>query len=900
MAVRLSEIFVEIGARTASFQKGIAQAQTRLGRFGQSVTKVSSDNALALTAFAAAGALAFKSLVTTAGDFDSAMRSVRAVSRATEEQFKQLTATAEKLGRETQFSASQAAEGMEFLAKAGFDANEVLAAIPGTLQLAAAASLELGDAADIVTNVLTGFNLEVSELGRVNDILTQAFISSNTNLQELGQAMKFVGPVAASFGQEIEDVVAVLGSLGNAGIQASMAGTTLRGALTRLAAPSGEAAKILKRVGIEVFDSAGKMLPFIDILDDLGKSSIGATEVIKVFGLRAGPGIAALLAKGADGIRKFSDELKASAGITAEIAQVKMEGFTGAVLELRSAFEGLTISIAKSGVLEFAEELTRKLSGLLRVVSILPTEFLALAAGMAAVTFAGAGLLATIGLLALAGIKLNGVLLLLFPSLTGVTLRATLMAIAMKGATATAGFLTISLGALAVAASLLLFGLAVLAIGIFKTRVAMEEADRATKSWNDSLGKNADFMKRGFAIARFFNGVTAETARTMGDLNTTVKTLTEGIRNLSIAQAEAKRSGEAINPAIQKQIDSLKALRAELLQTKQAREDVSAAGVSTEQAQQRAFRATIAERSALLTDQLNNAVKKRDEASFAEAARQLQDLDSATATNEEFKSLFADKTNAQILEIAREQEAKAIGRQFDIEEDRKNNELVTENRRLLNEKRVADQKIIGDFRIAEEQRVANALMMITRQSSALFRTLFDKSLSAREKRQRVFLQVSGTIQKQITASLIKNLAKETAARKVAALKGIAADKAKTASGFFSAFSSIPFVGQALALAAIGAAFAFINSLLTFNKGGLVPGSGNRDTVPALLTPGEFVLSKAMVAGLAGGGGRGGPVIGQLIINDPIIDNIERVERLADIVSENLMDRLSGDRRGIVD
>ena len=485
MAVRLSEIFVEIGARTASFQKGIAQAQTRLGRFGQSVTRVSADNALALTAFAAAGALAFKSLVTTAGDFDSAMRSVRAVSGATEDQFKQLTATAEKLGRETQFSASQAAEGMEFLAKAGFKANEVLEAIPGTLQLAAAASLELGDAADIVTNVLTGFNLEVSELGKVNDILTQAFISSNTNLQELGQAMKFVGPVAASFGQEIEDVVAVLGSLGNAGIQASMAGTTLRGALTRLAAPSGEAAKILNRVGIEVFDAAGKMLPFIDILEDLGNSTITATQVIEVFGQRAGPGIAALLAKGADEIRKFSDELRDSAGVTERIAQVKMEGFTGATLELKSAFEGLTISIAKSGVLEFAENLTRRLAALLRVVSVLPKEFLALAAGIAAATFAGAGLLAIIGILTLAAIKLNGVLAQMSLAFASVSAASSATAISMTGVTVVTKALTISLGALAVAVSILLAGLAVLAIGIFKTRVAMEEANRANKAWND-------------------------------------------------------------------------------------------------------------------------------------------------------------------------------------------------------------------------------------------------------------------------------------------------------------------------------------------------------------------------------------------------------------------------------
>ena len=190
MAIRLSEVFVEIGAKTAKFNSAIGKADSRLAKFGGRLKGFAKENQFALAAVGVAGVLAFKGIVTAAGDFDASMRRVAAVSGATGEEFKTLTETAKELGATTQFSASQAASGMEFLAKAGFDTNEVLQAIPGTLQLAAAASLDLGTAADIVTNVLTGFGLEVRELTRVNDVLVKTFTSSNTNLIELGESMK--------------------------------------------------------------------------------------------------------------------------------------------------------------------------------------------------------------------------------------------------------------------------------------------------------------------------------------------------------------------------------------------------------------------------------------------------------------------------------------------------------------------------------------------------------------------------------------------------------------------------------------------------------------------------------------------------------------------------------------
>ena len=878
MAVRLSEVFVEIGARTANFQKGINSASRRMTKFGAGVSKVSSDNALALTAFAAAGALAFRSLITTAGDFDAAMRGVAAVSGATTEQFAKLTETAQKLGRETQFSASQAAAGMAFLAKAGFEAGEVIGAIPGPLQLAAAASLDLASAADIVTNVLTGFNLEVQDLSRVNDILTQAFISSNTDLRQLGQAMKFVGPVAAGFGQDIEDVVAVLGSLGNAGIQASMAGTTLRGALTRLASPSREAAKILKRVGIEVFDSAGKMRPFIDILDDLGKSAIKAEEVIDVFGQRAGPGITALLAQGAQGIREFSEELRDSAGVTDRIARVKMEGFTGATLELTSAFEGLTIAIGKSGVLEFAEEIARKLAGMTRVLAELPPLVLGTAAAFAGLVTAGAGLLAMLGLAALAFVKVQAALVILSAALAINTVGTAGLGSAFAFATAPTLTFAAALSLVIIPLALVLSAVVLLSAAYIKLSSNILKVVKVQEEYAQSTRTIGERTREGARIFKEFENVTIRQIRKTKDLKAVTDRLTLGIRGLIFAQGAARR-GEA-RERIQKQIDRLKALRAEILKIKDVRQSAADANVSSDEAQRRAFKATINERRALLQNQIDEAAESRDREQFVNLSRDLVDLENAKVNNEEFKNLFKDKTDAQILEIAREQEARTIGRQFDA----------------------AEKVVFDQERVANERIIAGQLTAILQQASQLSSALFNKNLTGQQKRQQAFLQVSRIIQQQITTNLVKNLAAQAAARKKEALVGVAADKAKTASGFFAAFAPLPFIGQALALAAIGAAFGFINSLLTFGKGGLVPGGGSKDTVPALLTPGEFVIPKRQVsAALAGGDSIRGGGFGQVNLNffDTVIDNEERMTQMADKVGEVIMDLMSGDRRGLV-
>jgi TP901 family phage tail tape measure protein len=166
------------------------------------------------------------------------------------------------------------------------------------LQLAAAGNMDLATTADIASNVLSGYGMEVGELGRVNDVLAVTFSNTNTNIAQAGEAMKYVAPVAAAAGMEFEEAAAAVGLLGNAGIQGSMAGTTLRGVITALINPTGEAADILERLGIQALDSSGNMIPLADIIDQLGAAGVTTGELMTVFGQRAGPGLAALLEQG--------------------------------------------------------------------------------------------------------------------------------------------------------------------------------------------------------------------------------------------------------------------------------------------------------------------------------------------------------------------------------------------------------------------------------------------------------------------------------------------------------------------------------------------------------------------------------------------------------------------------
>lgn len=289
--------------------------------------------------------------IDAAAGFEQAMAMVRAVTaNITTEEFDALSRQARELGASTAFSASQAAEGMGFLARAGFDAQEQMAAMPSMLDLARAGAVDLGQAADIASNILSGFGLEASEMTRVADVMVATFTTANTDIPMLGDTMKYIAPVARAAGMSLEEAAAMAGLLGNAGIQSSQAGTALRAMLQRLAAPSREASRALDALGISVADEHGNMRSMVTILGEVGAAieDLGTQQQLDIigtiFGLEAAAGAAELLAQG-HSIGDYVSQLEASHGRAAAVASEMGDNFRGAQTEFASAMEGLNITL---------------------------------------------------------------------------------------------------------------------------------------------------------------------------------------------------------------------------------------------------------------------------------------------------------------------------------------------------------------------------------------------------------------------------------------------------------------------------------------------------------------------------------------------------------------------------
>lgn len=387
---------VNLGLDSAQFTRGLQQAVSGLQAAGQRMQAIGQRLSVGITApITAMGVLAIRA----GGDFEAAMNRVGAVSGATTDQLQRLRDVAREMGANTQFSASQAADAMGFLAMAGMRTDDIIGALPATLQLAAAAGMDLGAAADTVTNIMSGYALQIADLGRVNDVLVATFTRSNTNLQDLGVAMRYAGPVAAAAGVQFEEAAAAIGLMGNAGIQGSMAGTSLRGAISQILNPTGSAAAAMRNLGLQFTDAHGRILPLDQIIQQLQPHAENAGLFMELFGQRAGPAMAAMVSQGAQALRDLTAQLEQSGGTAARIAASQMEGFNGAMTRLKSAFEGLQIAIAESGLLDFATDLVTRLGDLVgRLAEVNPAilRFTVVAAGIAA---AVGPALAVIGLL---------------------------------------------------------------------------------------------------------------------------------------------------------------------------------------------------------------------------------------------------------------------------------------------------------------------------------------------------------------------------------------------------------------------------------------------------------------------------------------------------------------------
>lgn len=295
--------------------------------------------------------LGASSFYQTFSDFAAGMSNVKALSGATETEFVRLTETAKELGATTKFTAAEASEGMQYLAMAGWETNEIIDAMPGLLQLAAAGATDLGTASDIVSDVMTAMGMSANEATRAADVFARTATKTNTTISMMGETLKYAAPIAHSFGLELEDVATITGMMANAGVKGSSAGTAIRSALLRMASPPAEAAKAMKRLNLTFSDSTGKMKDMETIMKDLSTAFSGLSQQEKlaaaddIFGKNAASGWLAVIEQGDKAFSDLYASIRDSKGAAQEMADIQLDNLAGDVTLLQSAVDGMKISL---------------------------------------------------------------------------------------------------------------------------------------------------------------------------------------------------------------------------------------------------------------------------------------------------------------------------------------------------------------------------------------------------------------------------------------------------------------------------------------------------------------------------------------------------------------------------
>ena len=317
--------------------------------------------------------------VTTGNTFEAQMRRVQAIAGATGDELEQLTQLAMDLGAETSFSATEVAEGMENLASAGFTTNEIMEAMPGLLDLAASSGAELATSSEIAASAIRGFGLEASEAGHVADVFAEAAARTNAQTEDMGEAMKYVAPVAKTVGLTMEETAAAIGIMSDAGIKGSQAGTTLRGGLTRIVKPTKQVAEAMETLGVEFYDSNGKMKSLTEIIQTLQEHTAGLTDEVKnqalaqIFGTEALSGMLALVDRGSDELKNMTKSFEECDGSAEEMADTMLDNTQGALESLSGSFETAGIAIQKALAPEI-KKLAKWIQGLVDDFSDLSDE----------------------------------------------------------------------------------------------------------------------------------------------------------------------------------------------------------------------------------------------------------------------------------------------------------------------------------------------------------------------------------------------------------------------------------------------------------------------------------------------------------------------------------------------
>ena len=336
----------EEAATTSTALAKIEEAGGKLAAAGDTIAGAGKKMSVLSAAVVGVGAAA----VQTTAEFDAAMSKVAAVSGAAGAELEALRDKAREMGEKTKFSASEAAEAMNYMAMAGWKTEDMLSGLDGIMNLAAASGEDLATTSDIVTDALTAFGLTASDSGHFADILAAASSNANTNVSMMGETFKYCAPIAGALGFSAEDTAEAIGLMANAGIKSTQAGTALRTIMNNLAGEIKICGASLGETTIATTNADGSMRDLSDILTDCRTAFAGLTDSEKastaesLVGKNAMSGFLALMNAGEQDVQKLSSAIANCNGSAVSMAETMQDNLSGQITILKSQLQELAIS----------------------------------------------------------------------------------------------------------------------------------------------------------------------------------------------------------------------------------------------------------------------------------------------------------------------------------------------------------------------------------------------------------------------------------------------------------------------------------------------------------------------------------------------------------------------------
>ena len=354
-----TEAFTVVGKLTldaSQFEKDLqkAEQQAESGQQGTKASTVAWGNVMSSTIQKVGGALLSfgKDTIKTGMDFNASMSKVQALTGANDKQFARMRDTAQEMGRTTVFTATEAADAMGYLAQAGWKTDQIIAGIPGVLSLAASSGTGLAESASIASNAMNAFGMSADQVGHFADMLAVTAAAADTNVSLMGETFKYVAANAGAFNISASDMAESIGLIANAGIKGSNAGTALSRILTNITT-NKDAQKAIKELGVEIFDTSGKMRDWGDIVSDARTAWQGlssdqekanfAKSIAGQYGLAAWN---ALMNTSTESAEQFRAALENSEGAAALMSQGMLDNLKGDLTLLNSAFDGLKLLVS--------------------------------------------------------------------------------------------------------------------------------------------------------------------------------------------------------------------------------------------------------------------------------------------------------------------------------------------------------------------------------------------------------------------------------------------------------------------------------------------------------------------------------------------------------------------------